>query len=433
MKHLRAWIVLALALVLAASFGYADEPAPSPSTAVAPIAAHTEMRPEWLPPGADAPDRGPSEVIFPRQSIAIRFNHKLHIGRGETCAGCHTRAQTSDRADDRLLPAPTGCDRCHGSNHTDLSRVLPGSTSIGACAYCHLGYEQGNTVKRTTVPPPNLRFSHKKHADRNVGCPQCHGEVRELELATRDQLPRMRGCLRCHERTDAASQGDAKSACDTCHLRSVTGTRAESGGRIRTMFASGALVPPTWLRGAAHTPDFLVRHKYVAAADSAFCANCHKEDECVACHDGRVRPRSIHPNDYLNMHSIEARRQTQRCTSCHHEQSFCLGCHQRLGITMSGPPGVRDASRFHPPRSVWTDGPRRSGHHALEAMRNLNACVSCHIERDCVVCHGGKGTGSGLTPHRPGFLADCARPFQKNPRPCFVCHDPGDEALAPCR
>ena len=56
-----------------------------------------------------------------------------------------------------------------------------------------------------------------------------------------------------------------------------------------------------------------------------------------ACHDGRVRPRNIHPNDYLNMHAVEGRLATQKCTSCHREQSFCLGCHQRVGVSMSGP------------------------------------------------------------------------------------------------
>ena len=77
----------------------------------------------------------------------------------------------------------------------------------------------------------------------------------------------------------------------------------------------------------------------VAANDSQFCANCHKEDFCVGCHDGRVRPRQVHPNDFLNMHAIAARQNSPTCTSCHHEQSFCLGCHQRSGVTMSGPLG----------------------------------------------------------------------------------------------
>jgi hypothetical protein len=133
------------------------------------------------------------------------------------------------------------------------------------------------------------------------------------------------------------------------------------------------------------------------------------------------------------MHATEARLATQKCTSCHREQSFCLSCHQRLGVSMSGPPGVREAGRFHPPKAEWSDAPRRPGHHAFEAMRNLNACVSCHIERDCVVCHGGQGVGGGFNPHTAGFSNGCASQFRRNPRPCYVCHEPGAAALQSCQ
>ena len=133
------------------------------------------------------------------------------------------------------------------------------------------------------------------------------------------------------------------------------------------------------------------------------------------------------------MHAVEARLATQKCTSCHREQSFCLGCHQRLGVSMSGPTGVREPGRFHPPKSEWSEAPRKPGHHSFEAERNLNACVSCHIERDCVVCHGATGVGGGFNPHRASFAAGCNTQFKRNPRPCFVCHEPGDGALAQCR
>ena len=72
---------------------------------------------------------------------------------------------------------------------------------------------------RLSLPRANLLFNHKAHADRNIGCAQCHGAVDQLELATRDQLPRMRGCFNCHQKPDSASRGEAKSACDTCHFR----------------------------------------------------------------------------------------------------------------------------------------------------------------------------------------------------------------------
>lgn len=391
-----------------------------------------------LPPGAETHDPGPSTAIFPPQTITIRFDHKLHArGQKLACTTCHVNATTSHASSDDLLPKGTRCDDCHGTSHANLDAVKAGPDADGKCALCHTGYREGdgNKVEKMVVPAPHLRFDHQKHAARNIGCQQCHGDVQELELATRDQLPRMRGCVRCHQHPDVEArgntqnaQGDAKASCDTCHLMDTSGKP-----KMQTKFSSGTLTPPSWMLGANHTPDFLQRHKWIAGSDSAFCANCHAEDECVACHDGRVRPRSIHPNDYLSMHATEARLAMQKCTSCHREQSFCLGCHQRLGVTMSGPADVHESGRFHPPKSIWSDPPRKPGHHAFEAMRNLDACVSCHVERDCVVCHGGQGIGGGFNPHSAGFVGGCATQLRRNPRPCYVCHEAGDTALQRCR
>lgn len=399
------------------------------TSGLAPMPGNGAVPEKLLPPGAFDQDRGPSTAIFPPQKMTLRFNHKFHVVEQKMqCKSCHVAATTSESAMDHLTPRPATCDGCHGSDHEDLGKVKPGEEASGKCNFCHVGYKEGdgNVVAHFEIPRPNMVFNHKKHAARNINCQQCHGDVQELELATRDQLPRMRGCFNCHARSDSAA-GDAKSACENCHIKGG----AKEGGRLKTVFATGTMQPPRWLHNAQHGADFVQRHKYVAANDSQFCSNCHKEDFCVGCHDGRVRPRNIHPNDYLNMHAVEARLAMQKCTSCHREQSFCLQCHQRLGVSMSGP--VKDSGRFHPPKADWSDPPRRPGHHAYEAMRNLNACVSCHIERDCVICHGGKGVGAGFNPHRGGFASGCSTQFRRNPRPCYVCHEPGAPALAQCR
>jgi Cytochrome c7 and related cytochrome c len=400
---------------------------------LAPMPGDLRVPQKWLPPGAEAQDRGPSAAIYPPQKLTIRFNHKLHVQeQGLKCASCHKGAVTSESASDALSPKPTTCDDCHGSDHSDLSTVKPGDEAMGKCNACHMGYKDGdgNRVAKFQIPTPNLVFNHKKHAVRNIACQQCHGDVEQLELATRDQLPRMRGCFTCHQQPDAAARGDAKSACETCHIKGGS----TEGGRIKTVFASGTLAPPRWMHNAEHGPDFVQRHKLVAANDSQFCASCHKEESCTACHDGRVRPRNIHPGDYLNMHAVEARLATQKCTSCHQQQSFCVGCHQRTGVSMSGPAAMRESGRFHPPKQEWSDPPRKPGHHAFEAMRNLNACVSCHIERDCVICHAARGAGGGgFNPHSGGFVAGCATQMKRNPRPCYVCHEPGAQALDRCR
>jgi hypothetical protein len=432
-----------LAIVLVVPIALAEKPTGAPGIVVASASASAQVHglaplpndqqvpSGMLPPGASEPDPGPSDVIYPTQHLTIRFDHAKHVGKdvGATCKTCHAGAYRSTSVADSLVPNGMVCDACHSTDHTELSGVKPGDDASGQCAYCHVGYKatDGNAVPTLALPRANLLFNHKAHVDRNIGCAQCHGAVDQLELATRDQMPRMRGCFNCHQMPDSASRGEAKSACDTCHVRGTQGTL------MKTMFASGTLLPPRWLHNAEHTPDFIERHKGIAADDSQFCANCHKEDFCTDCHDGRVRPRSVHPGDYLNMHAIEARMETQKCTSCHQQQSFCLDCHMRVGVAESSPPGARDSARFHPPKSIWSDPPRKPGHHAFEAERNLNQCVSCHTERDCVACHGALGVGGGFDPHKTGFVGGCATQFRRNPRPCFTCHEPTDRVLTQCR
>jgi hypothetical protein len=427
----RLLVVLLPLLFVLAAVPLALAEAPAAIHGLAPLPDDQKVPPKLLPPGSDEPDTGPSDVIFPTQHLTVRFNHAKHMRReiGTTCKTCHGGAQKSTSVSDSLIPTGATCDACHSTDHTNPANVTPGDDATGQCGFCHLGYkpEDKNSVAELQLPRANLLFNHKVHVDRNIGCPQCHGAVEQLELATRDQLPRMRGCFHCHQMPDAASQGEAKSSCDTCHIR---GDRCTV---IKAMFSSGTLMPPRWLHNSEHTPDFIERHKSVAADDSQFCANCHKDDFCTDCHDGRVRPRSVHPNDYLNMHAIEARMETEKCTSCHREQSFCQGCHMRVGVAESSPQSAKDSGRFHPPKSIWSDPPRKPGHHAFEAERNLNACVSCHTERDCVSCHGALGVGAGFDPHKPGFLSGCTTQFRRNPRPCLTCHEMADADLSKCR
>jgi hypothetical protein len=378
----------------------------------------------------------PSDEIFPPQSITLRFNHKKHVKElSLSCKVCHPGAYTSVDASDRLLPKPAEtCDNCHDVDHSNLSRVKAGPADgkdpSGQCGFCHVGAAtgEGGRVAPVVLPSANLRFPHAKHLARNIQCGQCHGSIQELELATRDQLPRMAGCFRCHEKT-GASQGDAKGTCTTCHL-------SQPDGRVKTAFGTGPLVPPRWLHGAAHDADWIERHKTVAADDSQFCATCHTSTECTDCHDGKVRPRKVHPNDWLSMHPQAARTDNPRCSSCHAEQTFCADCHRRVGVARDSPSGNRPAGRrFHPPPAEWTTAPRGPHHHAWEAMRNLNACVSCHSERDCATCHATKGVagGQGVNPHPAGFMDKCGLALRRNPRPCYVCHQASDPVLRTCR
>jgi hypothetical protein len=372
------------------------------------------------------PPRESDSVLYPTQKIPLVFDHARHIGKtGLTCLYCHDLATTSRRSRDRLLPPPERCDACHGTSHDDLDAVGAGMDGAKNCAFCHEGYDarDGNRVARVVMKEPYVRFDHAAHWARGVPCARCHAGVDRMAVATTAALPKMRICLECH-----AAGRAARSACDVCHLTVE--------GRLQTSFPTGALMPPPWMHGLEHGPDWILRHKIVAGADSELCATCHSERECVDCHDGRVRPRKIHPNDWLGLHAMAARQNDPVCTSCHREQSFCISCHQRAGVALSSPDGnLGERGRFHPPKAVWSDLPRTPAHHAWEAERNITACVSCHTERDCVLCHATafKGGRGGLSPHPPGFQASCRAALAKNARPCLYCHDASDPSMSPCR
>jgi hypothetical protein len=431
------WVAL-VACLLAAALGGAraradatPPPHAPPRGGLAPMPDDAEVPLAWMPPGSAA-SPVPSDAIFPPQTVPLRFNHKLHVkGLALSCKVCHAAAYTSVDAADRLLPKPAEtCDNCHDVDHRDLSAVRGGADANGQCGFCHLGASAGvgGRVAPVVLPAPNLRFPHQRHLARNIQCGQCHGQIAELELATRDQLPRMAGCFTCHAMS-GASQGSARGTCTTCHL-------TQPDGRMRTELGAGSLVPPAWLHASAHTADWIERHRSVAADDSAFCGSCHTSKECTDCHDGRVRPRKVHPNDWLSMHPEAARQDNPRCSSCHAEQTFCGDCHRRTGVARDAPSGNRPGGRrFHPPPDQWTTAPRGPLHHAWEAMRNLNACVSCHTERDCATCHATKGIagGQGVDPHPVGFRDKCGLAMRRNPRPCLVCHASGDSDLGMCR
>jgi hypothetical protein len=390
-----------------------------------------EVPEAFLPPGSRVSPE-PSEKIFPPQSITIRFNHKKHVKElKQSCKVCHAAAFTSDSVDDRLIPKPAEtCDACHDVDHSDRNHVKAGKDPDGQCAFCHTSFGTGPTPQPLpmVLPRANMHFTHVKHLARNIQCAQCHGQIEELELATRSALPRMAGCFTCHNMSGAA-QGEAKGTCTTCHL-------TLPDGRLQTAFTTGMLEPPRWLHQAGHTPDWLERHKMIAADDSAFCGSCHTASYCTDCHDGKVRPRNVHPNDFLSMHPQAARQDNPRCVSCHQLQTFCADCHRRTGVARDVASDARASGRrFHPPPSEWTNAPRGPNHHAWEAARNLNACVSCHTERDCATCHATKGIngGMGVNPHPSGFSSKCGLALRRNPRPCLVCHQQGDRSLRMCQ
>jgi len=378
---------------------------------------------------AERPRREPSKVIFPPQELPLRFSHAVHVGQLEiSCEFCHDQAPSSQSSVDNLMPTEAACRSCHAIDRSRPGKEVAAGAPPARCDACHVGFEQGR-VARVTIPPPNLKFSHKRHVDQGQSCISCHGDLagEGVGLATRMQLPRMEQCLDCHNRKRGLR------ACTTCHL-------AEAGARMRTDYPNGALVPSGSLRGDAHDLAFRSNHRAAAQADAGYCENCHQQTFCTDCHNGVVKPMDFHVGDYIALHSIDARRDQGQCGSCHRLQTFCTGCHARSGVSADArvsefgadnPLGV--GPHYHPPGWAAFDG-RTASHHAFEAQRNIRTCASCHREEDCLDCHSRQTGSAGINPHPRGWAGSwrCKSLQQRAGRMCQRCHvDPSELSCAP--
>jgi len=356
----------------------------------------------------------PSPVIFPRQTLPLSFSHLDHGKLGLECAACHADALRSTRAADVLMPGEAACAGCHAIDRTRPDKEVAAGEPDARCSSCHPGWNGAGEPPRIVIPTPNLKFNHQVHAARNIACAACHGDFQAegIGLATRNQLPRMSLCLACHDGRQAPA------ACTSCHL-------ATPKGLVRTELPEGTLVPTD------HDLRFRLDHAAAAKNDARSCASCHEKRWCLDCHNGVVKPFDFHGNDYLRLHTVDARRNVPDCQGCHRLQTFCTGCHARSGVSddprTSEFKRTTDKDRFHP--DGWFDtlakDMRRGTHHSFEARRNLRACASCHREDFCIGCHARQ-----VSPHPAGFAATarCRALAARASRTCLRCHARLEEA-----
>lgn len=375
---------------------------------------------------ADHDGQPVSEVVFPPQQLPMVFSHVLHIEEaGADCEDCHEKAASSKSSLDNLIPTEEPCSDCHAIDRDDVTKQVPRGTPPARCDACHVGFDpETRFVERVKVPPPNLKFSHKAHTDRDVGCTTCHGDLakEKVELATRDQLPKMGVCLSCHDGKKAAN------ACTTCHL-------SDPGGFVRTEHTSGKLEPSGVLRGDDHDLTFRTSHKFAAQNDEEYCGNCHRKSFCTDCHNGVIKPMDFHGNDYVTLHVMDARRNSPDCSSCHRVQTFCVGCHSRSGVAPDGKgsdfglrvEGVQNGA-FHP--AGWVDyngttpaSSRGSNHHSFDAQRNIKQCAACHREDFCTTCHSAESPFR-FNPHPANWRGSrrCRAMAKRAGRMCLRCH-----------
>jgi hypothetical protein len=439
----QVFVVVAAAVVGALAAGMTSTRASAASPVV------TQAMPV-APAGKTQP---PSALIYPVESIPLRFDHVKHARLGATCEGCHLAATTSAAAVDNLIPGEAACRSCHKIDRAQPDKVVAKGQAPARCDSCHADGEGNGWMPATpnAQPPrvalsrPNLKFNHRLHVARGYQCSLCHAAADTQAMVTRADLPMMASCLGCHDGKQATAR------CTACHL-------AEADGRVKVRLASpatvaaggsGPLMPSGSLKGMdAHGPTFRRDHKQVGREES-YCLSCHRRNECVDCHGGVVRPPDIHPADYVSMHAIDARRNSPDCSSCHRLQTFCVGCHQRTGVSADHEGGLRGRQpnnpfgtgtglkQFHPPgwardASGEVLSTPRPNSHSMQAKRNLRSCVSCHREDSCLACHSTDPTrGPVFSPHGPGFgaTARCRFLSKRNQRACLKCHALGSDEI----
>jgi hypothetical protein len=352
-------------------------------------------------------DTAYSPVVYPEQRLPLTFSHAKHLQRGTQCAACHASAATSRSAIDNLIPTEAACRACHA---IDRSQPDKQATPVAECKGCHLNYAPDRPVERIYVMTPPIKFDHSAHAKQ--ACESCH-PVRNVELATTRQLPTMDSCLTCHDSDNRK--------CTSCHLAAI-------GGLMQTKFPHGSLVPQQSSLGDDHGPDFTRDHKQQARRPDATCNACHDKSQCVACHQGVVKPADFHEANYLLVHAVEANRGRPDCSACHRAQTFCVGCHERVGIgTRADSQLTTTAHQFHP--TGWASPGPGPNMHAQVAKRSIGSCASCHREDDCLACHSAEQGALKVSPHPPGWRgsARCRSLDRGNRRMCLKCHITDDE------
>ena len=212
----------------------------------------------------------------------------------------------------------------------------------------------------------------------------------------------------------AVTGSDEIGYCANCHTQpSCTACHVERvNARVAELPLAEAGGPPgvsvVDRDRRVHRDDFALTHRSQAASREDTCLGCHVEETCVSCHDGPDVP-VFHERNFLEIHAPSAYRNQTDCASCHTTELFCRQCHQSAGLTSVG---AADAA-FHDRTTNWVLG------HGASARVGLEGCVTCHSQADCTQCHSAI-SGFGVNPHGPGFDPDRAR--EANSRQCLICH-----------
>jgi hypothetical protein len=258
------------------------------------------------------------------------------------------------------------------------------------CTQCHVNAPEVKAIQALASDPRSLALKAELKA------PVSHKESRWLSQhggkAKRDPAT----CASCH----------TQESCIACHRSRpavVLALPASGPGR-----AIGARIERK--KPGYHTADFADRHAPIASSSPGTCSACHGRAECLECHRPNAGAAgSYHPAGFLTRHPAAAFNRQADCAGCHNQAVFCVTCHQQAGLTSAG----RLIQGYHDANSAFVVA------HGTAARQNIESCITCHSERDCLACHSVQG-GRRFNPHGPGFDPDRLR--RRNPQTCAACH-----------
>lgn len=402
-----------------------------------------EKRVDWQPPSG----RTPSNFRFSHIGHAEEAREQLPAD-SVRCSSCHMERGAPWMAVQR--PIVRQCFSCHGIRTEHLA--APDS----ACGTCHLTLADAVSLPRERVgrfPEPSShrepgfiehhgKLATVKTDEAGPGvarsCATCHARefcitchVNAPEVPAIRALASDERSLAIHVELEAPSTHSApdflmhhgraarreSETCSTCHTQQscLTCHVAQPGVAVALHAAGPGRAPGPSLkrkRPASHGDDFTEAHARLASTAPKSCQACHARADCLECHrpDAASGP-GYHPVGFLSRHPASAYARETSCAECHNTRSFCADCHEQAGLTSRGPLNAG----FHDARSAFLLG------HGPAARQNLESCVTCHAERDCLACHAtALRGGRNFNPHGPGFDAERLR--RKNPQMCTVCH-----------
>lgn len=333
-----------------------------------------------------------------------------HQAPDTACATCHLRlAEATDLTRERIAhfpkpPSHEAADFMTKTGHGALAQpvsagprkfaVAPSCATCHArdfCLQCHVNGPEVPVIQALARDPRSTAIEAELEA------PASHKETGFLNAHSGESRRDPAYCATCHTR----------ESCSSCHRGTalVVAQRLPAAGRGRAPGAQVERRLPEW-----HTRKFVALHGPTAAANPNRCTVCHARAECLDCHRPNAGATGIyHAAGFLARHPAAAYGRQNDCSECHNPASFCQSCHVRSGFRSHN--GLLQG-RYHDAGSVFLLS------HGRAARFNLESCVTCHSEKDCLACHSAQTRR--FNPHGPGF--DPERLKRKNPETCSACH-----------